>query len=101
MASASCCCFGLRGPGGGGGVGPGMGGARMGRGREYGGACSQRGIKWGRDLDGGALKKFVAVQRLRQMSVQSSFTLNVSKSLLVNSCNLQLGKSIGQGWCKK
>ncbi len=31
------------------------------------------------------------------MTVNSSFNLNVPNSLMVNSCNLQLGKSVGQG----
>ena len=37
------------------------------------------------------------VEKLRKLSVQSSFDLKMTKSLLVNSCNLELGKTIGQG----
>ena len=37
--------------------------------------------------------------KLRQMSVQSSFDLKLAKSFLVNSCNLELGETIGQGTC--
>ena len=31
------------------------------------------------------------------MTVHSNFNLDVSKSMIVNSCNLELGKTIGQG----
>ena len=31
------------------------------------------------------------------IQVQSSFSLDVDKDLLINSCNLQLGKIVGQG----
>ncbi len=31
------------------------------------------------------------------MTVQSSFDLKVDKSLIVNSCNIQIGKTLGQG----
>ncbi len=34
---------------------------------------------------------------MKLMSVQSSYDLQVSKELMVNSCNLQLGKMLGQG----
>ena len=37
------------------------------------------------------------VSWIKQMSVNSSFNLKVSKSMLVNSCNFELGKTIGQG----
>lgn len=31
------------------------------------------------------------------MTVNSSFNLKVPKMMLINSCNLQLGKTLGQG----
>ena len=34
---------------------------------------------------------------LGSIQVQSSFSLDVDKDLLINSCNLQLGKIVGQG----
>lgn len=37
------------------------------------------------------------VKRLKQMSVHSKLSIDMSRELLVNSCNLQLGKTIGQG----
>lgn len=39
----------------------------------------------------------IAVRNLRQFSVQSSFNHNLPTSLVIPSCNLELGKSIGQG----
>ncbi len=40
-----------------------------------------------------------AANPLRSFSVQSSFKLNIPKKLTINSCNLQIGNSIGQGNC--
>ena len=39
----------------------------------------------------------IAVRRLKLMSVQSSFKHNIPKRLIIHSCNLDLGKTIGQG----
>ena len=40
---------------------------------------------------------FFVVMTLRQFTVHSSFKHNLPKSLIIPSCNLQLGQSIGQG----
>lgn len=37
------------------------------------------------------------VHQLKHLSVNSKLNLEVPKSLIINSCNLQLGKTIGQG----
>jgi hypothetical protein len=40
-----------------------------------------------------------AVHRLKKISVISNLNMDVPQTLILNSCNLQLGKTIGQGTC--
>ena len=39
----------------------------------------------------------LAVHGLRQFTVQSSYKLNIPSSLMIPSCNLKLGSTLGQG----
>ena len=51
-------------------------------------------LRWSSDCGG---NNIIAVKRLKQMSVQSSFKHNIPRELIIHSCNLDLGKTIGQG----